>query len=1217
MDAGTPGAEVGANRILERNLVALALNSPRAAEMVRLTAPLADAAFPETDEDVPGLVAAGRTLASRRRPMTEARRLAGTVDVRETAAIAVQGFGAGYHVRVLGEAIRRTGLVICFEPDVALLRAVLERVDHSGWLASTNVVVLTEADERAPIAEALSGMEGLIGLGVKVLEHPASKPRLGTRADRFGDRLAEVLKATKMTVMTTLVQSQTTLRNALMNLDVYVGNDGVGALAGAASGRTAVVVSAGPSLERNVDLLGEPGVRERVVIVAVQTVLRPLLARGIRPHFVCALDHHEISRRFYEGLRAEDVEGVTLVIEPKANPAIAEAWPGVVRCVREDLLEELLGGSCGPDHAPLKAGATVAHLCYYLARHLGCDPVALIGQDLGFTDGQYYAPGAAIHEVWAPELNGFRSLETFEWERIVRARTQLRRVADVLGRPMYTDEQMASYLNQFEVDFRRDREAGRRVIDATEGGVAKAGTEVMSLAAVLAGCAGDGPLRLPEARGRAARVGRRFVERVRTVRQEAWRISELCGKAEALLGEIRRLQHDQRLAGAKIAELDGVRDRVTGMAAGYRLACFVNQLGTLNRIRADRSMELDTELTALERQTKQIDRDEENVRWMRHAADDVGELLDATIRALEGRSAKLTRDETPIDADGETVRPGAAQGGRVEAIVTVDDRVGGLGTPRDLGEPFGASGNALCLTVRRLLRARRLDGIRLITGDEQRVRGLLGDLADRPGVAIERWDGALLRERAEGIGRARLFAPSSWRGAIGGLTCYDESLHPGCVSEVMSTRGIDACVLVGADWALVDPALIDACVERYRERPAQNRIVFTQAAPGLAGLLVDRRSMENLGRAMLRAGPFGGISGLLGYVPVAPQSDPIGKHLCLPVAMVARNVGERCIPDSRPSRRRLIAALGDELETADAERAATLIDRHNQREQPDAPREVVLEICTGRLTGGRWGAWVRGSAEPVERPVLSLPDAHRVLKELAESREDMALTLHGAGDPLMHDRAFDLVQMAVELGIAGVHVRTNLLNAVDLDGLRSSGVSVISVDLLADDAETYRMLTGCDRFDEVVGGIERLVDGRAPSAVGLQRPWIVPRMTRCDEVYGQIESFYDRWLVRTGSAAIDPLPCRVAGARIQAMPVPGAYAERTGRERVTVLSDGRVVCPGTGGGAGPGESGSAGVGDAAGGDTPGGGVLEAWRRIWRARRADVLEGASEPAPVAA
>src|SRR5690606_10154588 len=143
----------------------------------------------------------------------------------------------------------------------------------------------------------------------------------------------------------------------------------------AATGKPAIVVSAGPSLRRNIDALKDPRVRERFVIIAVQTVLRPLLAAGIRPHFVTALDYHEISRRFYEGLTAEAVEGITLVVEPKANPAILDAYPGRIRCVGDKVLDQLLGAGLRRERGTLTPGATVAHLAYYLARHMGCDPV--------------------------------------------------------------------------------------------------------------------------------------------------------------------------------------------------------------------------------------------------------------------------------------------------------------------------------------------------------------------------------------------------------------------------------------------------------------------------------------------------------------------------------------------------------------------------------------------------------------------------------------------------------------------------------------------------------------------------------------------------------------------------------------------------------------------------------------------------------------------------
>ena len=138
---------------------------------------------------------------------------------------------------------------------------------------------------------------------MKFVDHPASLSRLAAAgAARFKKHVADAVNAVKTAVVTTLVQSDVTFRNMLMNLGHYVTRPGIADLRAVAAGRPAIVVAAGPSLRRNLDLLADSGVRERFVIIAVQTVLKPMLARGIRPHFVTALDYHEISRRFYEGL---------------------------------------------------------------------------------------------------------------------------------------------------------------------------------------------------------------------------------------------------------------------------------------------------------------------------------------------------------------------------------------------------------------------------------------------------------------------------------------------------------------------------------------------------------------------------------------------------------------------------------------------------------------------------------------------------------------------------------------------------------------------------------------------------------------------------------------------------------------------------------------------------------------------------------------------------
>ena len=80
-----------------------------------------------------------------------------------------------------------------------------------------------------------------------------------------------------------------------------------------------------------------------------------------------------------------------------------------------------------------------------------------------------------VERIWAPELGRFMTVETKQWERIMRMRGGLRRVTDIHGQPAYIDDQMFTYAEQFQADFLASR---ARVIHACEGGIPLEGTEI-------------------------------------------------------------------------------------------------------------------------------------------------------------------------------------------------------------------------------------------------------------------------------------------------------------------------------------------------------------------------------------------------------------------------------------------------------------------------------------------------------------------------------------------------------------------------------------------------------------------------------------------------------------------------------------------------------------------------------------------------------------------
>src|SRR6266850_432562 len=348
-------------------------------------------------------------LHSRHRPVDEAKRLVESVDLNDKTFIAVHGFGLGYHVEELFARASPEAILLIFEPDLRLLHTALAARDFSELIRSRRVYFVTRAD-RSALMLRIQGNQALACVGVASVMHGPSVHVQGEFHRTMAAMLEDVLAYCRTSINTLVLNGRRTCENIAANIPWYLRCGGINDLKNAHAGRPAIIVSAGPSLRKNMHLLREA--KEKAIIIATQTTLPPLQLEKER----------------------------------------------------------------------LRAGATVAHLAFYLAEYLACDPIVFVGQDLGFSDGLAYTPGTSYEDVWRPELSRFCTMEMKQWEHIARERPILRKIPDIEGRAMYTEQRLFSYLQQFERDFATSK---AKVIDASEGGAMKRGATVMTLAEAL------------------------------------------------------------------------------------------------------------------------------------------------------------------------------------------------------------------------------------------------------------------------------------------------------------------------------------------------------------------------------------------------------------------------------------------------------------------------------------------------------------------------------------------------------------------------------------------------------------------------------------------------------------------------------------------------------------------------------------------------------------
>jgi hypothetical protein len=447
--------------------------------------------------------------------------------------------------------------------------------------------------------------------------------------------VTEFVAYCRTTVSTLIANGCRTAENVSRNLPWYVAAPSLARLSESYRGKPAVIVSAGPSLRKNKHLLRE--LNNRAVIIAVQTTFQPLLELGVEPHFVTSLDYHDICTRFFEKL--PPAVKTELVAEPKATSAIFDLNPGPLSLVGNDFAERLLK-EMKLNKARLPAGATVAHLSYYLAEHLGCDPIIFVGQDLGFSDGLCYAPGTSYEDVWRPELSRFCTVEMKQWEQIVRDRNILRKTTDYKGNPTYTEERLFTYLQQFERDFAK---SDRRIIDATEGGVLKRGARVMTFADAIREFCSNEPVPAPPVH--SGLRWHRLDEAITCVRQrmdEAKQIEEVSRQTLPLLKDILDSLDDQTRVNHAIGKIDALRARMNSLSDCYELIMQLSQLTELQRFHADRKIGA-ANLDAAEKQRRQVTRDIANVEGVINAAGEFQTLMADVIDNLDAFKSRHAR----------------------------------------------------------------------------------------------------------------------------------------------------------------------------------------------------------------------------------------------------------------------------------------------------------------------------------------------------------------------------------------------------------------------------------------------------------------------------------------------------------------------------------------------------------------------------------------------
>ncbi len=494
------------------------------------------------------------------------------------------------------------------------------------------------------------------------------------------------------------------------------------------------------------------------------------------------------------------------------------------------------------------------------------------------------------------------------------------------------------------------------------------------------------------------------------------------------------------------------------------------------------------------------------------------------------------------------------------ALVIANPDAGQLGHARRLDAPLGDD-TVLGATLRRVARTPGLTRVLVLHPENRPIPELSGTGIDRPvePVAIppDAWNDANTRRRA--IRRA--WTLDGWRGGFRGATVWDELTPTAPLAEVAAAHGIDAALILGADWPMIDPALCSELLAIHRSAPDNMKLCFSQAPPGLCGVVVAASLLHDM------ANTGHDFASLLAYNPRRPALDPIGLEFNAAVPPSVRDTARRFIFDTPEAQRRITCIfeqLGTDHVTADAFAVTETVRRHESaRPAPcfeSLPPQIVVELTPRRLTTG---PSTPGHHADIEREDLPFD----VFTDLAPQLRGRTVTLGGVGDPRLHPRWTDAVSGLKDAGALVVALETDLLAHSEetpealAEQILAGAPDVVFVRLHAETAETHAKETGTQAFAQVLQTLQRLFNHPAD-----QRPAIVPMLAKTDVTTPELETFFERWWQLADHAVIQRFSTGGTGDFALApdrnpVPMDPPWAEPDPfqrKQRLTVWSNGDV-----------------------------------------------------------
>ena len=376
------------NNIFQKNIAALSQKNKLLSEKLAGYIP---SDLPELIQETSGynLKYRGKFIHNPLNPLGEAQEIFGMATNEPVAIHVIYGIGLGYLFQVA--SANSKGTVILYEPDLNILWTAFTLVDFSSDILKNNVFITNTLEDTYDEIYKKSGVQNT----PQLLSLTSAREYDKKAFDEIVRKLQEIVGIYSMDLKYTREKFYPSIQMLIQNLPNLLKEKPLARFKDSLKGKTAVVVSAGPTLDKNIAVLKK--YREKYVLFTVGTAVKTLYKNGIKPDFLCIIETYNSSKQV-EGL---DLSEVYFITEPYANPELRNfKYREIFSHISANSpINQLWSEICGENIEEYWSKGTVSYTALNSARILGCSKIILTGQDLAYLDGQCYSKDSAYKDL--------------------------------------------------------------------------------------------------------------------------------------------------------------------------------------------------------------------------------------------------------------------------------------------------------------------------------------------------------------------------------------------------------------------------------------------------------------------------------------------------------------------------------------------------------------------------------------------------------------------------------------------------------------------------------------------------------------------------------------------------------------------------------------------------------------------------------------------------